>query len=701
MKAFKILIIVTFFQTQLWALPDAYSAGESQYEQSGSDDESERSSGWHKSGFSEACEKMTVSKNWKNYEDVTDPNQIWDFSLLTQGQDGQPVASLQELGENGKQKLLAAINSYNVCHAYMMMTDISSYSDKSDRNKAGKFFNSISAGGIGCLNQATQQEQQQCMAQQEEQSSEMECKHKGFVTEDYESCKSLLKFADGFFIAKQGLQTVQTVATQVNAMDSQAKVQREVASGNDVSVVGLGVQQDSLKQGSSMAMQQGALDGAKAAALLSKISSFPDQELLIKRCVAKYENSSYETPLQEHVEEVQEVEAPSVQCHPLGLDQQNHDHPHPHAGHVHCSPEQAAALARPQARPESLNQQPARHTAEGDHGQNTSGIGMIDQLELKIKQQIQPLTAGTEFTFQLERDVEQLCGRALGLAKHVFVNGHIADQMKALATQAAIESAANFAKGAMLNKMAGQVGDAIKDIESFEPPEFEQFVPGENAPPTVNMCLADPTRAGCPDVSGQVGYQGFAGQNFNATVGGAVDAAQALPNFGDEDEINNGASRGGNPTDGLVPNSFGSATTPFERDGSFKDGKVTAGAYKSKAGATGGGGGGGGGGGASPPGQAPQTGSGDNKPSSGITNAKVKMKGDGLATVGGRGRLGARKSKSKNPFAKLLGKKTPKNGVLNFRGVASLKKNGNLFQMISKRYGDVHSDKRLLEYKQK
>ena len=114
-----------------------------------------------------------------------------------------------------------------------------------------------------------------------------------------------------------------------------------------------------------------------------------------------------------------------------------------------------------------------------------------------------------------------------------------------------------------------------------------------------------------------------------------------------------------------------------------------------------GGGGSGGGGGGGVPGAQPQ---------GGVTAAiggKVPNYNGGSLSVFGSGGGGLNRSKSMaktdgNPFGSLFNKDGNKNGTINFRDPASAKsvgtKGDNLFDMISKRYTTVNSDKRLLEY---
>lgn len=567
---------------------------------------SSRPQNFNTSPFGRACENLTNEQDWSQYGDTKSPGIVWNFAHInTDVKEGTAI----KLDSEEKIKETRDIaNSYQVCQAFLFATDPSTYDGSKEQDQS---FSSMATGGISCLNLPTKEEQEECLASAEEEST---CKSNGYETHDFKACVSLLKFADGFFIAKKGLQQVQGVVSQVNAMDSQSKVNAEINKGNDATVATLGAQKDSLSQQSNMAVQQGALDGAKAATLWAKINAFPTFEKLKKKCMTEYENNeSVNAILQEKVNE-------------------------------------------------KLR----------DMGES---VPTVD--------------------FTGEFSAERICSMAIKSSPDLLMNQDILDRMRALALQSAVESAANLAKGALLNKMAGEVDDTIKDIETFEPPEFQEF--DGVLPPKISECIVDPTIEGCPP-TGSPAYQGFAGQGFSSSVGGAASLGNQQLTL-DDDEIGNSAAAGGN--NDVIPSRFGSATGTIDKNNDFSEGTVAAGTIKSVGSPAGGGGGAGGGGSASPPGKAPQTGAqADNSPAA-PGSVAIKTKGEGLGRVGGRGRFGSKKSKTKNPFSKLLSKNKPKNGVLNFRGPAQIGKGGSIFKMISKRYSSVNAKKRLLQYKQK
>ena len=119
------------------------------------------------------------------------------------------------------------------------------------------------------------------------------------------------------------------------------------------------------------------------------------------------------------------------------------------------------------------------------------------------------------------------------------------------------------------------------------------------------------------------------------------------------------------------------------------------------------GGGGGGGSGGGGGGGSGSSGGGPSSPGSpgmaAITKAKYDG-GAGFSILGGSGINGKSKSGGKddsNPFGKLFNKGDKGGNVLNFRDIASQKigaKSDNIFEMISRKYGEVNNEKRLLEY---
>jgi len=290
-------------------------------------------------------------------------------------------------------------------------------------------------------------------------------------------------------------------------------------------------------------------------------------------------------------------------------------------------------------------------------------------------------------------------------ANHALIQN---SEAKGIIQQALIDAGMNIATmlgtAEILDKQAGRVGDAIKLVEDHEPESLAYT--GEDM--AVTECQVNPNSENC--VSAQyergVGYHNdgisVSGMQFatsDSTL--PIDDTTTRNTDGASDSTDRGGSVGG----------IGAPIDPISKGSGLADDPVAA-ASVAATGANGLGAGGGGGsssgasGGASAPanGSARTGGQGANKPYVGSSKKLKYSSGGGLSFSSGSKRRVASKSKAENPFSKLFGKKNGnKNGVLNFRGVASDvgSKNGSIFQMISKRYSAVNKDNRLQEYTKK
>ncbi|WP_417334935.1 hypothetical protein [Halobacteriovorax marinus] len=290
-------------------------------------------------------------------------------------------------------------------------------------------------------------------------------------------------------------------------------------------------------------------------------------------------------------------------------------------------------------------------------------------------------------------------------ANHALIQN---SEAKGIIQQALIDAGMNIATmlgtAEILDKQAGRVGDAIKLVEDHEPESLAYT--GEDV--AVTECQVNPNSENC--VSAQyergVGYHNdgisVSGMQFatsDSTL--PIDDTTTRNTDGASDSTDRGGSVGG----------IGAPIDPISKGSGLADDPVAA-ASVAATGANGLGAGGGGGssggasGGASAPanGSARTGGQGANKPYVGSSKKLKYSSGGGLSFSSGSKRRVASKSKAENPFSKLFGKKNGnKNGVLNFRGVASDvgSKNGSIFQMISKRYSAVNKDNRLQEYTKK
>lgn len=267
--------------------------------------------------------------------------------------------------------------------------------------------------------------------------------------------------------------------------------------------------------------------------------------------------------------------------------------------------------------------------------------------------------------------------------------------------QALIDSGMNIATmmgtAEILDKQAGRVGDAIKLVDGHEPETLEY----NNEDLLATECQVNPGSENCVNAQYErgVGYH-----NDGISVNG-MQFATSDSTLPIEETSRNTDAAGDNTNRTNTVGGIGATINPVDKGSGLADSPLGA-ASVSSTGANGigagAGGGGAGGGGASAPanGSARTGGAGGSKPYVG-SSKKVKYSGgSGLSFSSGSSRR-AKKAKAANPFSSLFGKKSAKkNGVLNFRGVASGvgKKNGSIFQMISKRYSAVNKDNRLLEY---
>ncbi len=535
------------------------------------------------------------------------------------------------------------------CQAYLSSMDVNNFGpdySEFEGNGANAAKSDFGAAGLECANQPTQEAQATCMERAKEEGG-MGCSHEGAETQDYLACKKIVKFMDGFVIGKQVMQVQQTFRAGAKQMELQDEITQKARTEEGIQITdGMNAQAESTRQQGNLAYEMAAFDGAKAGVLLSMISEFPTPEKMITRCQSTL-NSNF-------------VNAARVKLGNYITSYINNDQTIKVSEEFRVSAENKAVIT------EALNAFNADNTASID-------------TELACAQAI---------------TTNQNAG---GGANNFFLNQEVRDKMKGVAMKAGLEALANGAKGALLHDQAGMIKDAMKDIEEFEPPEFPV---AEELPATASECLVDPSAEGCIAPAAG-GFDGFTGQNFNASFGGGANLGSGTEEGGlsDTDSSVTGA------TDrNLLPTNFGTVDGVNTTGNDFVDGQARAGSIKAGQVAAGGGGGGGsaGGGGGFGGGGGANKGPQKAKPS-GKRDINIKTKGSGLATVGGRGAIGASKKKATNPFSKLLGKnKTKGNSSLNFRGPAQVAgKKGSLFQMISNRYNSVSAKDRLLKYENK
>lgn len=286
-----------------------------------------------------------------------------------------------------------------------------------------------------------------------------------------------------------------------------------------------------------------------------------------------------------------------------------------------------------------------------------------------------------------------------------LLNQQSKEKMKAKLAQVGINVATDLVKASLLSKRAGEIDNAIANVNSFSviDPAGIKVTDAQST-----YCQLNPGDAKCftgglnrtVDVLGDnvitfgEGGTGTVYHNTNPTLGDSTGAAGS----------DTGTSKDKSPV-----TSVGSVISSAQQNGGVADiaGAATVSKGSDPAGGGGGGGsggggvGGGGGGGAAPAGGQPAAGS---LGGFGGKGARYDGGGGTLSMMGG---FGINKSKSTgkedgNPFAKLLGKDGNRSGAIDFgRNPASQRvgnKTDNIFEMISKRYTNVNDSKRLIEY---
>ena len=278
-------------------------------------------------------------------------------------------------------------------------------------------------------------------------------------------------------------------------------------------------------------------------------------------------------------------------------------------------------------------------------------------------------------------------------------NQQAREKMKSKLIKVGLDVGMDGVQAYLADKQSNNINNAIAKVDSFKPTDFAGTA-GNNL--QVTFCQ---THAGDPkcltgglertfDAMGDnvVNFgEGGSGASFtnnnpyadSAAIAAAAAAAASSKSVGSIGSVV--PTAGG--TSGLADSAAAATVT--------KGNSPSGGGGGGSGGGSGGGGGGGGVPGAQPTG-------GVSAAIQGKTPSYGGGASGGLSMMGGNG-ISKAKSGSKddgNPFGKLFNKDA-KSNVMNFRDIASQKvgsKGDNLFEMISKRYTTVNTDKRLLEY---
>ncbi len=277
------------------------------------------------------------------------------------------------------------------------------------------------------------------------------------------------------------------------------------------------------------------------------------------------------------------------------------------------------------------------------------------------------------------------------------------EKMKGRLIQIGLQAGSNLAMGSLLSKRASDISGVIAKVESFKP--IDPLAPSaDNLQST--YCQQNPGASKC--LTGGL-ERTFDAMGDNVITFGDGGTGVTFNNTNPYVDPNKNSGSGGSNTTtaGKSVTPVGSVISSAQNNGGLEStapaaalGKGSAPAGGGGGGGSGGGSGGGGGGGGAPAGQG----------AGGVAAAiqgKTPTYGGGSGTLSMMGGFGINKAKSTakddgNPFGKLFNKETSKNGTLSFgRDPASQKvgdKGENIFDMISKRYSTVNTDKRLLEY---
>lgn len=272
------------------------------------------------------------------------------------------------------------------------------------------------------------------------------------------------------------------------------------------------------------------------------------------------------------------------------------------------------------------------------------------------------------------------------------------DAMKSKLIAIATSAGSNAILANLMGKRADDINKAIAKIDAYKP--IDPFTVSEDEAMTT-FCKQNPGLPQCLTGGLERTFDTMGENVITFGDGGTGTSYGSLNNSTDNNA--NGESGDSSTRNSVAP--VGGIIAAANKDNSIEDSsaaKVTQGGTGSSGGGgggVGGGGAGGGGGGGTP--QAPQQGG-----VAAAVQGKTPTYGGGDGSISLMGGFGINKKKGDekegdNPFSKMFGKDAPKGtGVVNFRDIASKVggKGDNLFDMISKRYSAVSSDKRLIEY---
>ena len=113
----------------------------------------------------------------------------------------------------------------------------------------------------------------------------MRCEHRGVETQDFVSCRKILKTIDGFFIAKQANQGIQELRVMDKQGREQMKLEDKKIEGKGINSKDvLGAQKATIQQQSQLAYERSALSGAELATIAALYNAMPTKVSLLKEC---------------------------------------------------------------------------------------------------------------------------------------------------------------------------------------------------------------------------------------------------------------------------------------------------------------------------------------------------------------------------------------------------------------------------------
>lgn len=486
----------------------------------------------------------------------------------------------------------------------------------------------------------------------------IKCATMGAETQDYGACKGMADAYSAAMVGEKAVQTYQEIDFMSTTMDAQIDNMKDPNDPKNA----LRAQHKTVKKQEEISNVRGGVSGAKATALIVAIGQMPSREDFVTSCQQKMN--------QQIIEKYDKVGNAARAWVLTVTDNYN---------------KKAATKGKGQQSFKFERVTKAMH--ETQIGPVTAEPGKIGAGDGS------PNKGGDS------KGAEHPCEVGYSGELQLVLNEKAKDEATRLAVEAGLETAANFAKAAILHSQAKKIQNAMNGIDNFKPEESIYGDPELLA----TECQINPNQQKCIDAGlsrGQDFYDGAIVVNPGGSATGS----------GQYNDPENGS--GSSATSGGIQNRSASVSAgaffddPVNKGSGFADNTPTAAMIKP---AQGGGGAGGGKGGAASgigaPGGGDSSGGGgnDGANSEGTGKASAASYSPGTYTrYSGGVPIGNKKSgTSANPFANLLGGKKLSGQNLNFRNPASGQigaKGKNIFDVISNRYDEVNKSKRLVEY---